>query len=202
VAGWSIGGIVAFEMARQLRAQGEEVALLASIDAYTVQHMVPDKTPAQVLEDMLTSELTMMLAVTTGRDPSEYRERIAKMTQPERVAFFYEVGGKEDTQIADVGLERVRNLYRVFEYTARAFTSYEAKPYDGKLVLLRASERPDTRTQHGWEALVTGGVEVVDLPGSHMSMMRKPLIANVAQALQERIVSAEDTSEADSQKVG
>ncbi|TSC26813.1 amino acid adenylation domain-containing protein, partial [Corallococcus sp. Z5C101001] len=189
LAGWSLGGIIAFEMARQLRARGEEVALLASIDAYTVQHMVPDKTPEQVLEDMLTSELTMMLAATTGRDPTELRERISRMTQPERVAYFYEVGSQEDTQIADVGVDRVRNLYRVFESTSRAFTQYDAKPHDGTLVLLRASQRPDTREHHGWEALVTSGVEVVEMPGSHMTMMRKPLITNVAKELQARIGS-------------
>ncbi|MFB1485352.1 amino acid adenylation domain-containing protein, partial [Corallococcus sp. RDP092CA] len=189
LAGWSLGGIIAFEMARQLRAEGEEVALLASIDAYTVQHMVPDKQPEQVLEEMLTSELTFMLATTTGGDPMELRERISRMTQAERVNYFYEVGSQSDSQIAEVGVDRVRNLYRVFEFTSRAFTSYDAKPLDGKLVLLRASQRPDTREDHGWEGLVSGGVEVVDMPGSHMTMMRKPLIANVAKELQARIGS-------------
>ncbi|MES1243430.1 MAG: amino acid adenylation domain-containing protein [Acidobacteriota bacterium] len=34
LAGWSMGGVVAFEMARQLREQGSEVELLALIDAF------------------------------------------------------------------------------------------------------------------------------------------------------------------------
>ena len=33
VGGWSLGGIVAFEMAQQLRALGHEIATLALIDA-------------------------------------------------------------------------------------------------------------------------------------------------------------------------
>src|SRR5689334_8043519 len=34
LAGWSLGGVVAFEMARQLEAIGERVELLALIDSY------------------------------------------------------------------------------------------------------------------------------------------------------------------------
>ncbi|RYZ33447.1 MAG: amino acid adenylation domain-containing protein, partial [Myxococcaceae bacterium] len=34
LGGWSLGGVIAYEMAHQLRAAGEEVALLALIDSY------------------------------------------------------------------------------------------------------------------------------------------------------------------------
>ncbi|NPC86792.1 hypothetical protein HPC49_52485, partial [Pyxidicoccus fallax] len=60
--GWSMGGNIAFELARQLEAQGEEVELLALIDAYArpLDRLAPNTDLGEVAKELLASELQQL----------------------------------------------------------------------------------------------------------------------------------------------
>ena len=59
LGGWSLGGVVAYEMARQLQAQGEQVALLALIDtdASSIGQAPPEADAAEWLSAMFSHDL-------------------------------------------------------------------------------------------------------------------------------------------------
>ncbi|HZH78419.1 MAG TPA: amino acid adenylation domain-containing protein, partial [Archangium sp.] len=189
LAGWSLGGIVVLEMARQLTARGEQVGLAAIIDAYPLSTMREGvASDAELLEDMLTQELASMLLPLTGEDPAALKERLGRMPREARLQHFYEEHQKANSPLAQVGFERVNNLYRVFEYTARAWVSYRPQPYTGRLTLLRATEdmagKP-VQAEHGWEPIATGGLDIREVSGNHMSIMRRPRLGDLVRLLEE-----------------
>src|SRR5208282_1303999 len=70
--------------------------------------------------------------------------------------------------------EKIRQV-RAIGY--RAGTTYEPRPYEGKVTLFRAMEQPrgiyEDRTL-GWGPLVLGGLEIYDTPGHHGAIVREP----------------------------
>jgi thioesterase domain-containing protein len=64
-------------------------------------------------------------------------------------------------------------------------------------VLLRAQTQPlllwHDEAALGWSGLARGGMEIITLPGNHMTMMREPSVSALATALRAciRRVSAE-----------
>jgi thioesterase domain-containing protein/acyl carrier protein len=113
LAGWSFGGLVAFEMARQLRAAGEEIGGLALID------------PPEPLDPTDPTDRT------DPSDPSDLSE--AALLD----AFAREPGIPQDLDPAE--LRRRFELFRAHAEAARAF---RPGPYDGPLDLFEAAERP------------------------------------------------------------
>ena len=87
-------------------------------------------------------------------------------------------------------MRRVPDDFRkCMETNFHAFQSYSPGPYAGRLVLFRAKMRP---LLHGftpdlnWRQVVTGGVEVIQVPGNHGSILQRPnvdLLATQVQAV-------------------
>jgi thioesterase domain-containing protein len=50
----------------------------------------------------------------------------------------------------------------------------------------------DTPADFGWSRLALGGVEVVDVPGDHMSMMQKPNVGVLAARIDDALQQATD----------
>jgi hypothetical protein len=82
---------------------------------------------------------------------------------------------------------RYRELERSHE---RAYFDYEPQSYDGSIVLFRAARHPDemnaTRTL-GWENVVTGTIEVIDLPGSHDDLIEQPALVMGLRHVLEKV---------------
>ncbi|HJU27016.1 MAG TPA: hypothetical protein VJ722_10095, partial [Rhodanobacteraceae bacterium] len=72
----------------------------------------------------------------------------------------------------------------------RAYFAYDPPPYDGSITLFRAAEHPGemkaTRTL-GWEVVVAGNIEVIDLPGSHNDLIEQPALIEGLRAVLDRL---------------
>jgi thioesterase domain-containing protein len=68
----------------------------------------------------------------------------------------------------------------------RALRAYRPRPYSGRAVLVRSGAF-SAEGSHGWGALVPNGLEVVDVPGGHHSMLMPPNVHAVADALREHL---------------
>lgn len=92
---------------------------------------------------------------------------------------------------------------RLFSLFVSAQAQYEAQPYPGDLLLLRA-EQGYTPYLHagarlGWENHVIGDIQVVEIPGSHVSMLAEPGLTQLARALRSRLDRREESRELESQ---
>ena len=172
IGGWCTNGILAYEVARQLRAAGEQVPLLAlghSTNPVAFQRI----TTAQ----MRLSKMRYHMKV-WGNLP--FGERLG-------YAFDRARGVLEDVGISepDVADHRYRTNAAALENAAYGYTP---GPYEGAVALFQPQERLDVLdTVPGWSEVVTGPLEAYDIPGSHGTMVEPPNVAIFAARLREAI---------------
>ena len=179
--GYSLGGLIAFETAQQLRDRGAEVALLVLLDTYLprdagwwaeVRGALVELTgrglagTAEGLYDIWLSIREILGKIRHGTKWNWYRLR--RRPIPPRLA------GK---QLTHIGL--------------RAYRRYQPQPYDGSILFFRATgtdgaalDRPDIT----WSEVAA--VETVDVLGEHTgprSIVEDPYVAAVAVELERRV---------------
>jgi amino acid adenylation domain-containing protein len=194
LGGFSFGGTVAFEMARQLRAQGEAVGLLAVLDqrpnpgqarapfrpAFLVEFL--KNLPRWVWYDLCQSGPSAML--------TRLRLRIqGLLTRPPRQRDGRgSAPGAATRKAGEVfDLDRLPESYRkLLEYHYQLLLDYKPQAYAGRVTLLRAKAQPLSRLQAGdlgWSELAAGGVEVIAVPGSHDNLLKEPYVRVLAERL-------------------
>ena len=197
LGGFSGGGITAFEMAQQLRAAGEEVALVVMLD-----------TPLPVPEPLSLRDRIALQAIRLKEDGPAY---IGSWAQ-RRVTWELERirnRGRETTEVETTAFHDA-----VIEASFRAALGrYTVRGYDGRVVLYRpkldarykvakdravSSEREYVHEDNRWTGHVRDLV-VHEVPGDHDSMVLEPNVRVLAARMREAIAEAEreiDTSRA------
>jgi thioesterase domain-containing protein len=185
LAGYSVGGAIAYEMARRLDAGGREVALLASFDGGT-----PDYPPGglakyrdHALEFLHRSPLTWAAYL---RRRAGYRR--ARQGRP--------LTGYPGRAGIDALSPAIRTL--ATEILPRARAEHRPAPYAGRMEIFRCAEdrflwrrRPDL----GWGGRVLGGITVHDVPATHQSLMAEPSVGHLARILATRLERLADEPE-------
>jgi thioesterase domain-containing protein len=179
LGGWSIGGVVAFEIARQLRDQGEEVALLALIDSHA-----PDDSDQEVPDELtLLAGLAMDLGLRLDR-VSVDRERLERMVPDERLEHLLEAAKRHQVVPPDLELDQLRTIFQVYRSNAQAMTAYVPRAYSGPITLLKAREQGgDAAPDLGWGRLAAEKLTVQEVPGDHFTIVREPNVGGVAQEI-------------------
>jgi aspartate racemase len=160
VGGLSFGGTVAYEMAQQLKAQGEAVALLFLLDTF------PGKYET-------ASSLLVKLWQMPRRDQFDYIKRKLRrhlQTLGKRLNRFF----------------LPRALRKVRAGINQAGMQYSMHPYTGPVTLFRASEqslRGARDPYAGWKGFAKGGLEVCEIPGGHVSILAEPQVQILAKHL-------------------
>ncbi|RKI64338.1 non-ribosomal peptide synthetase, partial [Corallococcus sp. AB049A] len=195
LGGWSLGGVIAYEMARRLREAGEAVDLLALIDAH-----VPGLTPPSEQAPRFSSEARIRIAFaqTTatafGQELSVTAEALADGDDEAMLDHLLQEGLRARILDAHSGATQLRALFRVFQANLFAQEKYVPPPYDGTALLLSASEPATGLPRHrGWEPLVRGGLEVHDVPGSHHELLQDPHLGAVVERLRAILGLASDS---------
>ncbi len=171
--GASFGGLVAYEMARQLKDSGQRVNLLALLDIIR-----PDATPYQINNDV--DMLGLLVELFEGKSLSiNDLEELSQEDQAKRL-------------MKSMGVEMLSfsEQLKIFEQVKihwRALMNYCPKPYQGKITFFQAADR-FTRTKNislgsTWQNLATEGVDLHEIPGSHLSMIMQPHVAKLAHLL-------------------
>ncbi|MBN8227307.1 non-ribosomal peptide synthase/polyketide synthase [Corallococcus macrosporus] len=192
LGGWSLGGVIAYEMARRLRDSGEAVDLLALIDAH-----VPGLTGPAAEDSHFSSEARVRIAFaqTTatafGRELAVSAEALAQGDDAAMLDHLLQEGLRANILDAHSGPAQLRALFRVFQANLFAQEKYVPRPYDGTALLLSASEAPTGLPRHrGWEPLVRGGLEVDDVPGSHHELLQDPHLGFIVERLRALLTRA------------
>ena len=155
LGGFSLGGLVAYEMACQLRARGEEVGLLALFDTYAGNPKPVNESLLDLLRHPARAQLQRL--------PGELRKKVRRTIRMWRLP---------------------EHLKKVLRANTHAAEHYRLRPYSGKATLLRAgdvwlaSEDPYA----AWPRLV-GAIETIEIPGAHMDILREPHVSRLAECL-------------------
>ncbi|WP_223644877.1 non-ribosomal peptide synthetase [Corallococcus sp. EGB] len=185
LGGWSLGGVIAYEMARRLREAGEAVDVLALIDAH-----VPGLTQTSETEPPFSSAARVRIAFaqTTatafGQELSVSAEALAQGDDDAMLDHLLQEGLRAHILDAHSGAAQLRALFRVFQANLLAQEKYVPRPYDGTALLLSASEAPAGLPSHrGWEPLVRGGLEVHVVSGRHHELLQDPQLGPIVERL-------------------
>jgi thioesterase domain-containing protein len=185
--GYSFGGTIAFEMARQLVAQGKPVGLLALIDTYGPGYprLLPVAKRAMIhLKNLLRARPEAKLEYLRGR----VRINVIRINKSiRRASYRYSVIIKGKRPAAMESNIQAAHQQASFEYTP--------KVYDGRLTLFRAKQQGEvwqSDPELGWGGLAAGGVEVYETPGNHITLIAEPNVRSLAGRLSECLLRARE----------
>ena len=195
LGGWSMGGCVAFEMARQLAARGEEVALLALMDSHAITAVDLSKG----IDDITLLTLLMLdLARQTGAALPPWEDDLERVDPAKRSAFALEMARSAGLLPADIDLAYLERLIEVFRFNLLAQCRYEPKPYPGHVTLFCGSDPRGWSTGSpdlGWGPLAEGGLTLDVIPGGHYALLREQA-ETLAGRLRARLETADTRASA------
>jgi oxalate---CoA ligase len=189
LGGYSMGGLVAYEMAQQLRAAGETVGLLALFDTY--QHhgsrnahlpiwFEPDSAR---LTDFRPSSVVQYLALRSRAVALNAQTALSR-------SLFGAIWRLYETS----GVPMPKPLQRPVAANLLAVRSYRMKPYDGDAVLFTASRYAWDRKDwdRGWRDLIRGTLTMQPIPGLHHEILEEPNVGVLARALADCLRAGAD----------
>jgi amino acid adenylation domain-containing protein len=175
LCGWSMGGLIAYEMARRLEQEGDEVAFLAVLDQGSRKGL----RPRALADSGQWASVCRRLDELPER-PSERQIEMEKLRrEPALVQLL-----PADSDEAEV----LRHL-RVFVQNWAALARYTPAPSVARVHLFRArdSVAEEGDPTLGWSALARTPVVLDTVPGDHRSMMRYPAARELARLLRKRL---------------
>jgi thioesterase domain-containing protein len=176
LTGHSAGAVVAYEIAQRLARTGEEISFLGLLD-----HPGPALRLSPV--DWLRYHLIFMRTMAAA-ERIEYMRRSMRWRYRATVARWRIRHGSKPA-VVDQPLKRWSRIDLV-ESALRAIQQYKIEPFPGKLTLFRA--RHGTPKIHsdpygGWREIAAAGVEVCEVPGTHLTLLHEPHVRVLGAAL-------------------
>jgi amino acid adenylation domain-containing protein len=171
LAGWSMGGVVAYEMARQLTERGAErgaqVDLLVLIDAAPPDRWAVEPEPNEVERVALfAADLARLHGV--GIPDVD----LSGLDEEGALALVLDLGRQAGLLPPTVELAEFRRLFERFRANRRSLTTYEPQPLSGEIgeaVLFRAA----SSAAADWSPWLKLNLQVFDLPGDHYTLLRE-----------------------------
>jgi amino acid adenylation domain-containing protein len=185
VAGFSLGGLIAYEMAKQMLAMGKDVKMLAMFDTYADQTQIYDPWLKKKLTNasLLIKQLayTPVLFMQDPKRTIEYKSReIGRRIQKIYKKFFPDKVKKKE------GFSAYTD--DIHEKSLAAQRNYLLTPVNIAIELFRAKKHTfymDDFKFLGWKPFALKGVNVHDIPGEHNTIFAPPNDKQFAKVLQE-----------------
>ena len=191
LCGMCTGGVLAFEMAQQLKARGDDVAFLALLDTFS--------PPPRWLNYVTLCPGWGFIARQFERSARHVRN-LSQLAFDGRVAYVRQLAAR---RAARVEAERGHNKYlqqlttysgTLLQAAGRAGRCYRPKPYRGRLILFLANGTT-LRLRHGsrlaWRELATDGAEVHTVPGVHEHILSEPNVRVLARYFKAHLEEAQ-----------
>ena len=168
LAGYSFGGMVAYEMAKQLQAQQQTVSQLILIDA-PAPALIALNQQETILPDHREELVVMLEKVLPFIDKTHLQTLI---TTPDK-DLLAQILNLVKTHAEGIDPAIITRFYQVYHSNVKAMQAYHPQSsLDISVTLLKASEKqPDQYPDLGWEQHVGRAVEVKEIPGNHHSIL-------------------------------
>ena len=213
LAGLCAGGVIAFEMARQLEDAGEATAFVGIIDAGDVQ---AKERPLRITRARLR-RLVAALAEDMGEPVLQRLARAAptvvgKLANSVRYEIEYQVDHLRNVRrfrrLRKLGVQQTKNTesgrelayLKVYEFAHREHRP-EGVFHSGQVVVFRATSGNGSSADMpyiekfedpllGWQPRVSSAVMCEDVPGGHSSMLQEPHVTVLAEKMGYRLAAA------------
>ena len=191
LGGWSFGGIVAFEMARQMAADKDRIALMVVGDiAAPGEHHWTREGPGS------DADIVTFFARENGLEIDQ--EELSKVPPEEHADYITQLAIREGF-LSEGGDRYIRRFLRVFRAAHDAGRAYAPELCDVEITLLRTDDEtvetgmvpgslgPDI----GWHLYSSKDVRIVKIPGRHINAVAPPHAEVMAERLRELLEEAQ-----------
>jgi thioesterase domain-containing protein/NADP-dependent 3-hydroxy acid dehydrogenase YdfG/acyl carrier protein len=186
LGGWSLGGVLAFEMSRQLEASGEQVELLALFDSPTPLGTPPAPPTGAELVAAFASYLGVREGA--GAPPRELEHGVTTIDEGlDRVLAWGKLQGMFPESH---GLAQVRPLFSGYQrgltQAISHLSDYRPGVFGGRIVYFKATrvlpayDDAFPKAAAGWGALTSQPLELVEAAGDHYTMFLEPHVRGLA----------------------
>jgi thioesterase domain-containing protein len=181
--GFSFGGLVAYEMARQLTASGEQVRFLGMLDTWQPGHLKQLEVGVQGRSRRWWNRLKLV------------RLNTQKLSGPQLVAY---IAGRLKGRVLRLAFGRLaakgvvslpESMRQVRDINLTAAARYVLEPYSGMITLFRAEDDPSLNLPEdlNWRRYAEGGVKIIRLPGDHGQILAEPNLSFMTRRLDEHL---------------
>lgn len=179
LAGWSMGGLIAYEIARQLEQQGQEIAFLGLLDT----SVFTDST--QPFENPSVIEVISHMA----GQPIPHLDQILSEADDEEDAILkaFAMAQQAELMPRNVSLADIQRYVEITNTNYRAARAYRPQPYPGTAILFSSQEHDAADIEieadiNRWRALVHT-LKLHKVPGSHEKMVFPPYVEHLGAAM-------------------
>lgn len=187
LGGYSFGGLVAFEMAQQLRQCGQEVARLALLDSWLCLPSRQELAPTDAEDDQ---RILWMLA----RDLGVRLDRAAVLALSKEAAWaqVHDALVQHSLLPAGMGFAQLQRGIALVKASEQAAKHYAPRPYSGSMICFVATlqdsaadalQPAPSNAAAGWRALSPSPLKVCEVPGDHRSILQPPNVQILAAQL-------------------
>lgn len=176
LAGYSWGGIVAFEIAQQLVRRGQSIQLLAILDTDLEDSLQTDDRITDLASLMKDQEhLLFTTDYLSVLDPDgRFREELERL----------ELGLSQEGITQEFG-DAYRRIYaRGFITRTKAASAYRPDKFAGKITLVLSSE---SSFDEQWKTVTTMPLDILAIPATHLGILREPSVQRLAEYLTHRL---------------
>ena len=187
IVGFSLGGSIAYEMARRFEQAGRTVRLVVLLDSATPSQMRPrdrnEVTQVWIRFLLDGSRPHRFMTIVHG-----LRRALARMREPRRArtSRIPKLGAEDPTRNSDLyGGDAMKVLWRTMLHASRL---YQPEPFHRPIVLLRSAlghrlAYPHDELYAEWDMLSGGQTHTEVIPGAHMDFLRPPAAQRIAKRL-------------------
>jgi amino acid adenylation domain-containing protein len=188
LAGWSAGGLIAYEIASQLIKQGESVEFLGLLDSYC-----PGTRAAEVLlsgEGAVDIDTAFLLAAVQVLNPGLSEELVARLGKISNFAQALEHCKTLTLLPQELSLAEAETRLKIYRAIIHAAQAYRPKPLQTTVHLFSVGAESATESDpsHGWRPLLGAHLKIKLVGGTHIKLMEPPYVkvlgVRVAMALQ------------------
>ncbi|MER8868203.1 amino acid adenylation domain-containing protein [Mesorhizobium sp. M0751] len=191
LAGLSMGGSIAWEMACQLRDAGDEIAILALLDAKAI-HKDEEHTRGRYhrllgnsrIPDWLSERVVILSLLFPGL--KRHWRKLKSIKRERQVSALLEFGTQAGN-VPEMSETQLDHILTVAEANRIALRDYTPRPNDSKSVLFTAKKGLGMWTSDdlGWKQFARGHLEIHEVPGDHYTMITRPHVPVLAKKLNE-----------------
>ena len=202
LGGYCLGGLVAYEMARQLIDRGEKVNFLALISARTPTYLRTGTSSASFLKkftgrlsERVRLECDNLSHLNWNQKYNYIRERLMRfnnLAQVKGEALLDRIVSKINPDADWHSRDYI--LYQSVQNQDHAFMSYDPKPCSADAVLFRVKNNPSFFVNDdllGWSKLVQGNIRTFEVDCFHKNIMKEPNAGTVGRKLSELLLAAQ-----------
>ncbi|WP_041842395.1 amino acid adenylation domain-containing protein [Actinoplanes friuliensis] len=185
LAGWSFGGLSAHALAVRLRHEGEEVELLALLDAYPP---TPGADRLEVVEHEVVAHNMRALGF-------DFEEQELLGDQEAVLLRFRDFLRASDASLGHLDAHDILALKDVYVNNVRIMRAFRPQFFDGNILFVSAAkmsaqDRESRLNVHFWQPFIGGSVDVADVESTHGDLMTDPRhVASVGAILDSRLRS-------------